>query len=280
MLRREDLFSFLGITCIGSNVARVGFIGLGRMGSALLSGFVSKGLLNQADVRAYDRDPAAARRMEVPFELSAFEVVEKSDVVFICVKPKDVDDVLDEIRDIAGSRLVISVAAGISTRRIESKLKEARVIRVMPNTPALIYELAGAYCLGARATEEDDVFVGGLLNSVGIAYRVDESLMDAVTGLSGSGPAYVYYLIKAMAKAGAKEGLPEDVALNLTLQTFRGATDMVITTGKSPDRLIDDVKSPKGTTEEGLKALEGLKAAEAVMEAVKAAARRSRELGK
>jgi len=261
-------------------MVRVGFIGAGRMGGALLEGFLSKNLLNPAEIRVYDKNPKAARRFNVTSEYSAFEVVEKSEAVFLCVKSQDMEDVLDEIRDISGSRLIISIAAGYSTKRIESKLKEARVIRVMPNTPAVIYELAGAYCLGRRATEEDAVFVGSLLNSIGVAYRMDERQMDAVTGLSGSGPAYVYYLIDAFTNAGVKEGLSANASLNLTLQTFRGAVDMVITTKKTPTALIDEVKSPKGTTAEGLKVFDELKVAKAVEKAVSAATKRSKELGK
>jgi pyrroline-5-carboxylate reductase len=261
-------------------MVRVGFIGVGRMGAALLTGFLTKGLLSPMDVRAYDKNLAALKSLNVTAEFSSFEVVEKSEAVFICVKPKDMDDVLDEIKDIAGSRLIISIVAGATLGTIESRLKEARVVRVMPNTPAMLYEMAAAYCLGSRATDEDDMFVGSLLNSVGVAYRVEEELMDAVTGLSGSGPAYVYYLIKAFVEAGVKEGLTEESALNLTLQTFRGATDMVISTGRSLDELIDEVRSPGGTTVEGLKALDECDVAGAVASAVKAAAKRSRELGR
>jgi pyrroline-5-carboxylate reductase len=261
-------------------MVRVGFIGVGRMGSALLTGFLSKGLLSPMDIRVYDKNISSLKSLNIPTEFSSFEVVEKSEAVFICVKPKDLDDVLDEIKDIAGSRLIISIVAGITNATIESKLKEARVIRVMPNTPAMLYEMAAAYCLGSRATDEDDLLVGSLLNSIGVAYRVDEGLMDAVTGLSGSGPAYVYYLIKAFVDAGIGEGLEEEAALNLTLQTFRGATDMVITTGRPLEELIDEVRSPGGTTVEGLKALDEYDVAGAVASAVKAAAKRSKEMGK
>ncbi len=262
------------------SMVRVGFIGVGRMGSALLQGFIGKGLLEKEDVLAYDKNPDALDSLDVQSRYSAFEVVQDSDAVFLCVKPQDVDDVLDEIEDIVGSRLIVSIAAGVSTKAIEKRLKEARVMRVMPNTPALLHEMAAAYCLGKRATEEDAVYVGSLLNSLGVAYRVEEKLMDAVTGLSGSGPAYVYYFIKHMAAAGVKEKLPEEVAFNLTVQTFMGAIDMVVQSGKTPDELIKEVKSPGGTTEEGLNVLDELKVDKALEKAVKAAAKKSKELGK
>ncbi|MBU0762241.1 MAG: pyrroline-5-carboxylate reductase, partial [Candidatus Altiarchaeota archaeon] len=219
-------------------MARVGFIGVGRMGQALISGFLSKGLIKKEEILAYDLDMNKPKKMGLATKYSAFEVVENSDIVFLCVKPKDFDIVLSEIRDICGSRLVVSVAAGITTSYMESFLHEARVIRVMPNTPATIYELAGAYCLGSRASEEDSVFVGGLLNSIGVAYQVSEELMDAVTGLSGSGPAYIYYIIKALTDAGVKQGLTDEASINLVLQTIRGAVDMVIVTKKDPTELI------------------------------------------
>ncbi|MBD3387876.1 MAG: pyrroline-5-carboxylate reductase [Candidatus Altiarchaeales archaeon] len=261
-------------------MTRFGFVGVGRMGSALLKGFISRGLIEPSNVLAYDKDPDALEKAGVASKYSAFEVVQESDVVFLCVKPKDMEDVLDEIEDIAGSRLIVSIAAGVKTKAIEKRLKEARVIRVMPNTPAVIYELAAAYCLGKRAGEEDSVLVGSLLNSIGIAFKVEEKHMDAVTGLSGSGPAYVYYIIRALTEAGVKEGLDEKTSHNLVLQTIRGSVDMVITTKKSPEELIDEVKSPGGTTEEGLKKLEALKVGKSLVDAVHAATLKSKKLGK
>ncbi len=249
------------------------------MGSALIKGFISKGLLKAENVRAFDKDYDRAHRLGVNTEYSAFETVEKSDVVFLCVKPQDLDHVLSEIRDITGTRLVISIAAGITCERIESRLQEARVIRVMPNTPAVIYELAGAYCLGTRATEEDGMLVGKLLNSIGVAYRVPEDLMDAVTGVSGSGPAYIYYIIAAMIDAGIEQGLSEEVAESLVLQTVRGAADMVMLSKKEPSQLIEEVKSPGGTTIEGLKILDKLGVDQAFAKAIDAATKRSKELG-
>ncbi len=260
-------------------MARVGFIGVGRMGSALLTGFIEKGLIKPESVRIYDRDPHVVRRMNLRAEYSAFEVVEKSEIIFICVKPKDMDDVLDEIRDIAGSRLIVSIAAGIPIRRIEAKLREARVVRVMPNTPAMVGEMAAAYSMGRRALEEDAVLVGSLLNSVGVAYPVAEELLDAVTGLSGSGPAYAYYFIQALIEGGVREGLPDEIARNLAIQTVRGAAGMASASSRPLPELIDDVRSPGGTTAEGLKTLDERKVHESVAEAVQAAARRSRQLG-
>ena len=260
-------------------MTRVGFIGTGRMGSALIRGFISKGLLKKENVRVFDKEYDRAHRLGLTTEYSAFEVVEKSDVVFICVKPQDMEIVLSEIRDIAGTRLVVCIAAGISCNMIESWLREARVVRVMPNTPALIYELAGGYCLGSRARQEDGLLIGKLLNSIGVAYRVPEELMDAVTGLSGSGPAYVYYAIAAMIDAGMEQGLSEEVSRNLVLQTFRGAANMVMLSKKEPIQLIEEVKSPGGTTIEGLRVLDDMGVDKAFSKAVAQATKRSKELG-
>jgi pyrroline-5-carboxylate reductase len=262
-----------------SSMVKVGFIGVGRMGHALIEGFLKKGLIKRDETIVYDMDSSKIKDLGIQTKYSAFEVVENSDVVFLCVKPKDFEVVLSEIRNITGSRLVVSIAAGITTEYMESFLHEARVIRVMPNTPALIYELAGAYCMGSRASEEDAVFVGSLLNSIGVAYRVDEALMDAVTGLSGSGPAYIYYIIGALADAGVREGLSEEASLNLVLQTVRGAVDMVIVTKKDPQELIEQVKSPGGTTEEGLNALEEMNVRQALMDAVSRACQKSKNMG-
>ena len=150
----------------------------------------------------------------------------------------------------------------------------------MPNTPALVGELSAGYCLGKASSEEDAELVGDLLKSIGVAVKVSEELMDAVTGLSGSGPAYVYYLIDALSKAGVKQGLNEKDALALSAKTVKGAAEMVLSTGKSPQELIDMVCSPGGTTIEGMKVLEESDVQSVLAKTVKAAAEKSRKLSK
>lgn len=245
----------------------------------MLSGFVSRKVARLGDILACDKDADKLKKLKVK-SADAKTVVSKSDIIFLCVKPQNMKEVLDEIMDVAGKKLFVSVAAGVSTKFIESTLTDARVVRVMPNTPALVSEMAAGYALGSKATIKDAKDVEKLLSSVGIAVRLDEKDLDAVTGLSGSGPAYVYLFISALKDAGVEEGLSEDEALKLAAQTVKGAAEMILSGMGRPDELIENVKSPGGTTIEGLKALEARGFYETVKEAVRKAAGRSRELGR
>lgn len=250
------------------------------MGSALIKGFIKAGTVRQEDIIASDADEEKLRALEVKTTTSNNLVAKESDVIFLAVKPKFMEEVLKGIKPDGKDKLVVSIAAGITTEFIEGILDDSRVIRVMPNTPALVQEMASAYCLGERATEDDAGIVEELLSGMGMAFNVAEGLMDAVTGLSGSGPAYFYYIIKALTEAGVADGLDREVALKLAAQTAKGAAEMVLKTGKSPQELIDMVCSPGGTTVEGLKVLEGGKVSDIFKETVKAATKRSKELAK
>jgi pyrroline-5-carboxylate reductase len=216
--------------------------------------------------------------------ISVFEssqpVVERSDVVVLAVKPQSMCQVFAELRpSINPVHLVVSVAAGITIGSIVRGLGPSiRVIRVMPNTPALVGEGASAYALGPGVSTEDGAVVRAFLGSVGQTVCVAEPLLDAVTGLSGSGPAFVYLVIEALADGGVKAGLPRDVATLLAAQTVLGAAKMVRETGQHPGVLKDQVASPGGTTIAGLLALERAGVRGALMDAVEAAARRSAEL--
>jgi pyrroline-5-carboxylate reductase len=177
-------------------------------------------------------------------------------------------------------KLIISIAAGVPLAKLTVGLKTERVARVMPNTPALVGKGASAYALASGASTADGQLVGQLLGAVGLAFLVDEKHLDAVTGLSGSGPAYVYVMIEALADGGVKMGLTRDVALALAAQTVRGSAEMVLTTGEHPAALKDKVASPGGTTIAGLAALEDRGLRSALIAAVEAATKRSIELGK
>ncbi len=264
---------------------RIGFIGAGQMATALAQGWIRGRLVSAENVLA--ADPMADARQRFQKATGArttadnLEVATRSQVVFLAVKPQQMATVLDGLRpDWNPAPLVVSIAAGIPIAAIATRLGESvRIIRVMPNTPCLLGQGAFGYCAGTTAREEDLRLVDQLLRAVGVAYQVEEKLMDAVTGLSGSGPAYVYVMIEAMADAGVKMGLPRQVAQDLAAQTVRGAAEMVLSTAEHPAVLKDRVASPGGTTITGLAALEagGLRAA--MIAAVEAATRRSAELG-
>jgi pyrroline-5-carboxylate reductase len=264
---------------------RTGFIGAGQMARAMAGGFVQAGLIAGSQIRASDPVPASRDAFSAAVTGSIVtaqnsEVVSQSDVVVLSVKPQQLAVVLEELRPLVSKQLVISIAAGIRLSKIADALQPGvRLVRAMPNTPCLVGESASAFSLGEHATQQDGELVATLLGSVGKAYRVDEKLLDAVTGLSGSGPAFVYVIIEALSDGGVRMGLPRDVALSLAAQTVLGAAKMVLETGDHPAILKDRVASPGGTTIAGLQALEsgGLRAA--LISAVEAATRRSLELG-
>jgi len=208
-------------------------------------------------------------------------VLENASVVFLAVKPQHAAKALAPLRSSwTDGHLLVSIAAGLTTATLAAETADVpRLIRVMPNTPCLVGFSASAYSLGPRATDADAALVDQLLSAVGQAHLLDESLLDAVTGLSGSGPAYVFQIIEALSDGGVRMGLPRDVATSLAAQTVRGAAEMVLVTGEHPATLKDRVASPGGTTIAGLQALERGRLRATMMAAVEAATRRSTELG-
>jgi pyrroline-5-carboxylate reductase len=264
----------------------IGFIGAGQMARALAKGFVRAGLVKPAQIVAADPVPAAAQQFvdEVAgasLVASNTAVVSQASTIFLAVKPQSMAAAFADLAGKAPSgKLFVSIAAGVTLVKLSDGLKTGRVIRVMPNTPALVGEGASAYALGPAATPDDGKLVGELLAAVGKAFLVDEKLLDAVTGLSGSGPAFVYVMIEALSDGGVRMGLPRDIAAALAAQTVRGAAAMVIETGEHTSVLKDRVASPGGTTIAGLQALEDRGLRGAFIAAVEAATRRSQELGK
>jgi len=208
------------------------------------------------------------------------EAVKNSDIVFVCVKPQDIDNVLNEIGNAAGNQLVVSIAAGIRLKHLESKLKNKRVIRVMPNINCLAGEMAAGFSASKHATKQDIKNVSKLLNSAGIAFQIEEDLLDAVTAISGSGPAFFAYFIDAFAEAGIKNGLPKDIAFKLACQTALGTGKLLMEKNLATDELIRMVASKKGTTIAGLNVLKKHKAKSMLIKTINAAVKRSRELGK
>jgi pyrroline-5-carboxylate reductase len=267
-------------------VPRVGFIGAGKMATALArglcrSGFTTPDRIAASDVSAAAREHFAAETGGQVVE-SNVAVVNQAQIVVVAVKPHQVKQVLTELHHHATPKhLILSIAAGVSLDSMLHVLgHHRRVVRVMPNTPCLVGDSASAFCLGGAATAEDGVLVEKLLSSVGIALSVPENMLDAVTGLSGSGPAYVFVMIEALSDGGVRMGLSRDVAQKLAAQTVLGAARLVLETGQHPGALKDAVASPGGTTIAGLHELERGALRATLMNAVEAATTRSRELGR
>jgi pyrroline-5-carboxylate reductase len=265
---------------------RVGLIGTGKMASALAKGWVESGWLKAEFITGTDVLPAAreqfGKHTGCKTAASVAEVVNQSEVLVLAVKPQHMGGVLDEMRKlIEDQHLIVSIAAGVTIATISQALGgNRRLIRVMPNTPALVGAGASAFALGGTATSEDAQLVEHMLSTVGLAVQVPEGLLDAVTGLSGSGPAYVYQIIEALSDGGVRVGLPRDIATRLAAQTVLGAARMVLETGEHPGALKDAVTSPGGTTIAGLHAMEAGGVRGHLINAVVAATERSRELGR
>jgi pyrroline-5-carboxylate reductase len=263
----------------------IGFFGAGKMATALAKGVVSAGLVTPAQIRASDPAPGALALFskETGAETTATNIATAKfgRVLVVAVKPVQVGGLLGEIRSVVTpDHLVISIAAGIPIARLEKELGAGvRVIRVMPNTPALVGASATAYALGKSATAEDAALAQRIFSAVGITYQVKEALLDAVTGLSGSGPAYVYLMIEALSDGGVACGLPRDISTRLAAQTVYGAAKMVLETGQHPGVLKDMVTSPGGTTIDGMHELEKGGVRGVLMSAVRAASEKSRKLG-
>ncbi len=263
----------------------IGFLGAGKMATALARGFIRSGMVTAKEVRASDVSRAAldsfVKKTGAKAERSNLELTRFAQVLILAVKPDQVAGVLSEIReDFIPKQLLISIAAGVPIAKLETGLGiGSRIIRVMPNTPALVGESASAFALGKFAKVADAELTMKLLSSVGVAFQLKESLLDAVTGLSGSGPAYVYLFIEGLSDGGVAAGLPRDVATRLAAQTLLGSAKMVLETGEHPGFLKDMVTSPGGTTIEGLHELEKGKLRGTLISAVRAATEKSKKLG-
>lgn len=263
---------------------KIGFIGAGKMATALAKGFCN--LCKSSNIIA--SDPSEVARNSFSKETGAkttdsnIEVLQFAKVILLAVKPQNVKEVLNQLSPyFTANHLLISIAAGIKISTIQQILPQgARIIRVMPNTPALVGCGACGFSAGKYATTDDAKLASELLSSVGIAIELKEELLDAVTGLSGSGPAYIYLVIEAMSDGGVAAGLPRDVATQLAAATVMGAAKMALESKLHPGQLKDMVTSPGGTTIEGIYELEKASVRAAFISAVRAATEKSRMLGK
>ena len=262
----------------------LGFVGGGQMAEALINGLLSKEFLKPGQIKVSDLSKDRRNHLREAFGINTTpenkEAVKGSKIIILAVKPQVMSIVIEDIGPVVSSNhLVVSIAAGITAHSLEKRLPEGtRVVRVMPNTPALVQAGAAALCKGSSASQGDLDIVRQILEAVGKAVVVPEAFMDAVTGLSGSGPAYVFTFIEGLIDAGVREGLSRTVAQELVVQTVLGAALMCQSTGKHPAELTAMVTSPGGTTVAGLHVLERAALRGILLDAVRAATERSREL--
>lgn len=261
-------------------MARLLILGGGRMGAALVGGLVRAGWTAKDEVVVVEPRPEARAALEERYaSIQVVGALEPADGVVIAVKPADLEAACRALPR-QGYARVLSIAAGAPLAALESWLwPGAPVVRAMPNTPALVGAAASAIAPGSAAGEEDLVWAESVLSSIGVVVRLPERLLDAVTALSGSGPAYVFFVVEALIEAGVLQGLDREVARVLAVQTLLGAARMLDETGESAEALRAAVTSPGGTTAAGLRALEARAVRSALLEAVSAAAERSRALG-
>jgi pyrroline-5-carboxylate reductase len=261
----------------------IGFVGGGRMAEAMIRGLLAPRHLTAEKIAVAESVPERRRHLAERHGVSVFatvdDLVAASGAVVIAVKPGDVRSVLAELAPVIGDKPVISIAAGVTIRALARGLRrETGIVRVMPNTPALVSAGACAWCHGPGVDEEEQALVATLLSAIGTATKVKEEWMDAVTALSGSGPAYVMLFVEAMIEAGVRVGLPRDVSTSLTLQTFLGSARMAAELGEHPAALREMVTSPGGTTASALEVLESGGVRGTIVKAVVAARDRSAQL--
>ena len=258
-------------------MAKLGFIGCGNMGSAILGGVLNAGIVDKKDVLVSCRSEESKSKIESEFEVTVCDnkrIAKESDIIFLAVKPNIFPDVIYEIKDEISddtSTLIISIAAGMTIDRIEELFgKKIKLVRSMPNTPALVGEGMSALTCNDLVTCDDKDITLKIFESFGKAEFIDEKLMDAVIGVSGSSPAYIYMLIEAMADGAVLYGMPRDKAYTFAAQSVLGSAKMVLETGLHPGKLKDSVCSPGGTTIEGVAKLEELGFRDSVIAAEKA----------
>jgi len=265
----------------GSRQYRLGFIGGGKLAGSVVRGLVRAQFCSAEEILVAEPNESAREALSgdagVKVTTQNAEIAEQADVILIGVKPGVVLQVIEEIAGHA-DKLVISLAAGIRLTNMEAKA-EARFLRVMTNTPAAVCQAATALARGTRTTDEDVVRVREIFSAIGLVVEVEEEQIDAVTALAGSGPAFVYTVIEALAAGGTACGLPAAESLGLATQTVRGAAQLALESGLSPEELRRMVITPGGTTAAGLAEMDKLETAEGLVAAVKAASARGREMG-
>lgn len=264
----------------------IGFIGAGNMAEALIKGLLKAEFITPTNIFASDVREERLTYLnglyKINISTSNVDIVKQCDIIIFAVKPQKMNTVISEIATYTyNTKLIISIAAGFTIKKIQDIFeKKVRVIRAMPNTPALVLEGATGLSKNNDATDNDIKLSIKIFRAVGKVVVVDEELMDAVTGLSGSGPAYIFLIIDSLADAGVKMGLSRDMASELAVQTVLGSAKLVLETGKHPSQLKDMVTSPGGTAISGIHTLEEGGLRTTIINAVEAATKRSKELGR
>lgn len=265
---------------------RVGVLGAGNIGEALIRGVVKACVIEARQIVASRRTLAPLLRLKEDLGISITtdnsELVKSSDIIVLAVKPQILGDVLGSVvQHLSGEKMIISLAAGITTDFIEKKAGCCiPVVRVMPNTPGLVGEAISAYSIGRYASDSHALLASEILSAIGVAVKVDEELLDPITAVSGTGPAYIFYLMEALIDSSVSLGIPLHLSKALIRQTVYGAAKLVMETGEEPAVLRARVTSPQGTTHAAITHLESRKFSETIKDAVNAAKRRAEELGK
>lgn len=266
--------------------SKVGFIGCGKMASAIIKGVISSGFIPKENLKGSEVNPEIAQNAQNRLGITVITdnkaLAIDSDVIFVATKPNYVAQVLEEIKsELTPEKLVVSIAAGVSTKKIETIIGRTRVVRVMPNTPALVLEGMSGVCKGSFASNEDQEFVIELLSNIGKAISVTEEQMDIVTAISGSGPAFFYKVIEDMARAGEKLGLDYDKSLMLATQTAIGSAKMVTQRGETPvQTLIDNVATKGGCTFVGISVMNDENSEKLFYDVIEQTTKKASELGK
>jgi pyrroline-5-carboxylate reductase len=265
--------------------AKIGFIGAGKMAEALIGGLIAKGIFSKDEIVACAPSQSTRDRVTSNYGIRMFEKAEQilpeTDLIVLAVKPRNVDALFtEEGLKIGKGNTVISIVAGLTLDKMNSYVPDAKKIRVMPNHCCMVKEGAMGYACDPSVDEKDKKRIGDILSSVGLAVEVPEYLMDCVTGIAGSSPAFFYMIIDAMAEAGVLNGMPRDQAVKLAAQSMLGSAKMVLETGKHPEQLRDEVCSPGGTTIVGVKTLEDLGLRSAMASAVDETIAKSAEMSK
>ena len=264
--------------------AKIGFVGAGRMAGAMIRGLIEKGVYKPDEIVACAPSEESRRRVEAAFGVrtyvSASEVASEAGIIVLAVKPKQVPALFEEEGlKLCARHLVISIMAGIRNEVIHAYVPDARIIRVMPNHCCSVLEGASGYVRGPNASDADMAIAKKILSALGLAVEVGESDLDAVTGVSGSSPAFIYMMIRAITDAGVLNGLDRETASRLAAQSMIGAGKMVLESGKTPEELVDGVCSPGGTTIEGVKVLRDKDFENIVIDAVNASIKKSKTMG-